>query len=78
MNGLVPNYVSGITAPQYGMPYVGTPIGLPGPPHIPLGVPAGLQTALMKNHTHYNIPQPRRTIQRCTCGSGRAIAIPSR
>src|SRR4051794_20129056 len=42
-NGLVPNYVSGITAPQYGMPYVGTPIGLPGPPHIPLGIPAGLQ-----------------------------------
>src|SRR3954447_27061627 len=56
--GLVPNYVSGITAPQYGMPYVGTPIGLPGPPHIPLGVPAGLQRHVMKNHTHFNIPQP--------------------
>jgi hypothetical protein len=56
--GLVPNYVAGITAPQYGMPHVGTPIGLPGPPHIPLGVPAGLQKHVMKNHTHYNIPQP--------------------
>jgi hypothetical protein len=56
--GLVPNYVAGITAPQYGMPYVGTPIGLPGPPHIPLGVPAGLQRHKMVNHTHYNIPQP--------------------
>src|SRR2546423_5302144 len=56
--GLVPNYVSGITAPQYGMPYVGTPIGLPGPPHIPLGVPAGLQRHTMTNHTHMNIPQP--------------------
>ena len=38
-----PNYVAG--APQWGMPITGTPIGLPGPPHIPLGVPAGLQTA---------------------------------
>jgi hypothetical protein len=56
--GLVPNYVSGITAPQYGMPSVGTPIGLPGPPHIPLGVPAGLQRHVMKNHTHFAIPQP--------------------
>src|SRR5262245_23997322 len=58
--GMPPNYVAGVTAPQYGMPYVGTPIGLPGPPHIPLGVPAGLQRHVMKNHTHYNIPQPAK------------------
>jgi hypothetical protein len=58
--GLVPNYVAGITAPQYGMPYVGTPIGLPGPPHIPLGIPAGLKNHTMKNHTHYNIPGPTK------------------
>ena len=38
-----PGYVAGVTAPQYGMPMCGTPIGLAGPPHIPLGVPAGLQ-----------------------------------
>ena len=57
-SGLVPNYVAGITAPQYGMPYVGTPIGLPGPPHIPLGGPAGLQHHSMKNHTHMHIPGP--------------------
>jgi hypothetical protein len=56
--GLMPNYVAGVTAPQYGMPYVGTPIGLPGPPHIPLGIPAGLQRHKMVNHTHFNIPQP--------------------
>lgn len=61
--GLMPNYVSGVTAPQYGMPYVGTPIGLPGPPHIPLGVPAGLQRHVMKNHTHYNIPQPAKNFK---------------
>lgn len=51
-------YVAGVTVPQYGMPYSGTPIGLPGPPHIPLGVPAGLQEHTIKNHTHMNIPDP--------------------
>src|SRR5688572_25654617 len=59
-SGLVPNYVAGVTSPQYGMPYVGTPIGLPGPPHIPLGIPAGLQRHTMTNHTHMNIPQPAK------------------
>jgi len=57
-SGLVPNYVAGITSPQYGMPYVGTPIGLPGPPHIPLGGPAGLHKHVMHNHTHMSIPDP--------------------
>jgi tetratricopeptide (TPR) repeat protein len=33
----------GIRAPQYGMARTGTPIGLPGPPHIPFGAPAGFQ-----------------------------------
>jgi hypothetical protein len=59
-SGLVPNYVAGITAPQYGMPHVGTPIGLPGPPHIPLGGEAGLRRHTMTNHTRMNIPQPAR------------------
>ena len=53
-----PNMVAGVSAPQYGMTYSGTPIGLPGPPHIPLGGPAGLQKHVMKNHTHMNIPDP--------------------
>ena len=35
--------ISGVTSPQYGMPMCGTPIGLPGPPSVPLGSPAGLQ-----------------------------------
>jgi hypothetical protein len=56
--GVMPNYVAGVTAAQYGMPYVGTPIGLPGPPHIPLGGPAGLQKHVMKNHTHVHVPGP--------------------
>ncbi len=53
-----PNMVAGVSAPQYGMTYTGTPIGLPGPPHIPLGAPAGLQSHTIKNHTHMNIPGP--------------------
>ncbi|SFI47860.1 hypothetical protein [Planctomicrobium piriforme] len=44
--------------PMYGYPNVGTPIGLPGPPHIPLGRPAGLQSHTMRNTTDYNIPRP--------------------
>ena len=44
-------FIAGVTAPQYGMPISGTPIGLPGPPHIPLGVPAGLQKHVIANHT---------------------------
>lgn len=52
------NYISGLTGPQYGMPTCGTPIGLPGPPHIPLGVPAGLQKHAISNHTMMNMPQP--------------------
>jgi hypothetical protein len=56
--GLPPGFVAGVTAPQYGMPITGTPIGLPGPPHVPLGIPAGLQRHTMVNHTHYHIPGP--------------------
>jgi hypothetical protein len=51
-------YLSGVTMPQYGMPMCGTPIGLPGPPHVPLGVPAGLQKHVIKNHTRVHIPEP--------------------
>jgi hypothetical protein len=36
------NPINGGPAGSWGMPITGTPIGLPGPPHIPLGVPAGL------------------------------------
>lgn len=61
--GLIPNYISGVTAPQYGMTMSGTPIGLPGPPHIPLGGPAGLQKHVMKNHTHMHLPKPTKKLQ---------------
>ena len=54
----LPPHLSGVTIPQWGMPITGTPIGLPGPPHIPLGVPAGLQQHVVKNHTHVHMPGP--------------------
>ncbi|MBW3596828.1 MAG: hypothetical protein KY475_06075 [Planctomycetes bacterium] len=56
--GMPPPYVVGVTAPTYGYPITGTPIGLPGPPHIPLGVPAGLQSHKMRNWTRTRLPQP--------------------
>ena len=52
------DYIAGVTAPQYGMPMCGTPIGLPGPPHVPLGVPAGLQKHTIVNHTRVHMPEP--------------------
>jgi len=62
--GTVPmNYISGVTGPQYGMPMSGTPIGLPGPPHVPLGGPAGLQKHVMRNHTSVHIPQPTEKVR---------------
>ena len=51
-------YVSGVSGPAYGMPWTGTQIGLPGPPHIPLGGPAGLREYNMHNHTAMQIPGP--------------------
>ncbi|MCA9121218.1 MAG: hypothetical protein H6822_21780 [Planctomycetaceae bacterium] len=54
--GLTPPYVSGVTVPQYGMTTSGTPIGLPGPPHIPFGGPASLQSHSIRNNTHMHLP----------------------
>ena len=53
-----PHMVSGMSTPQWGMPHVGTPIGLPGPPHIPLGHEAGLTKHTVKNHTRVRMPPP--------------------
>ncbi len=58
-----PQFIAGVTVPEYGMPYCGTPIGLPGPPHIPLGVPAGLQRHEMVNETHMHIPPPTSSMK---------------
>ena len=53
------NPISGMAGlPQWGMPITGTPIGLPGPPHLPLGGPAGLQSHTIRNLSRNNIPPP--------------------
>ena len=52
------DYISGVSGPGYGMPSSGTQIGLPGPPHIPLGGPAGLREYRIHNHTAMQIPGP--------------------
>ena len=52
------NYISGVTAPHYGMVNTPTPLGLPGAAHLPLGGPAGLQRYTMHNHTPMQIPGP--------------------
>ncbi|MCM2370546.1 hypothetical protein [Aporhodopirellula aestuarii] len=59
----LPGMIAGVNAPQYGMPYTGTPIGLPGPPHIPLGAPAGLQSHTIRNRTHMHMPQPVQDVR---------------
>jgi hypothetical protein len=57
-----PQFVAGMDVPEYGMPYCGTPIGLPGPPYVPLGVPAGLQKHVIANETHMHIPPPTEAV----------------
>jgi hypothetical protein len=58
-----PQFVAGMDVPEYGMPYCGTPIGLPGPPYIPGGIPAGLQRHVMVNETHMHIPPPTEQVK---------------
>lgn len=56
------NYISGVTGPHYGMPHTATSIGLPGPPHIPYGGPAGLRKRTIHNHTAMHIPGPTHEV----------------
>lgn len=44
--------------PAWGMPMTGTPIGLVGPPHLPLGGPAGLQSHTVRNRSDNRMPEP--------------------
>ena len=54
----LPGMIAGVNAPQYGMPMSGTPIGLAGPPHIPLGHEASLTKHSIRNRTRVNMPRP--------------------
>lgn len=65
-NGLIPDaaIMAGFGAPgapggqSWGIPITGTPIGLPGPPHLPLGGPAGLKSHTVRNLTENRLPSP--------------------
>ena len=52
------NPVGGGTSPSWGMPMTSTPIGLPGPAHLPYGGPAGLRSHTVRNQTKQRIPKP--------------------
>lgn len=52
------NPVSGGPAPSWGMPISGTPIGVPGPAHLPFGAPAGLRSHTVRNKTRQQLPEP--------------------
>lgn len=58
---VVPVAGMGMT-PPWGMPSVGTPVGLPGPPHIPLGGPAGLRSHTIRNRSNNKTPDPTRDL----------------
>ncbi len=58
-----PGNVAGVTTAPYGMPLTGTPIGLPGPPHVPLGIPAGMQRHTIVNHTIEHYPGPTERVR---------------
>jgi len=44
--------------PRWGMPMTATPIGLPGPPHLPYGGQASLQSHVIRNRSNNRIPEP--------------------
>lgn len=53
------NPISGVgPTPVWGMTSSATPIGLPGPPHLPYGGPAGLKSHTVRNLTRQDIPRP--------------------
>jgi hypothetical protein len=49
--------IAGVNMPVWGMPYTGTPIGLPGPTHLPYGGPATLKSHTVRNLTKQDLPQ---------------------
>ena len=53
------NPISGVAGmPAWGSPTSSTPIGLPGPPHLPFGGPASLKSHTVRNLTRQELPDP--------------------
>lgn len=50
--------ISGVNTQAWGMPSTGTPIGLPGPVHLPYGGPASLKSHTIRNRTRMDLPKP--------------------
>ena len=48
--------------PPWGMPITSTPIGLPGPAHLPLGGRANLRSHTIRNLSPNKIPEPTRDL----------------
>jgi hypothetical protein len=58
------NPISGIGGtPTWGTPITTTPIGLPGPPHLPMGHRAGLRSHTIRNLSEYDLPEPTDTMR---------------
>jgi len=58
------NFMPGVNAPQYGMPMCGTPIGLPGPPSVPLGFLPACRTRHEEPHVCPPAPADREGADR--------------
>ena len=59
MARIPPAYVAGVTGPAVWHADGRHARSVwPGPPHVPLGVPAGLQRSVIENHTAVHMPQP--------------------
>jgi hypothetical protein len=50
--------IAGLNTPVWGMPITGTPIGLPGPTHLPYGGPASLKSHTVVNRSKNQLPDP--------------------
>ncbi len=61
-SGIPGQPISGVNMQAWGMPITGTPIGLAGPPHLPYGGPASLQSHTMRNRTNVNLPNPVKDV----------------
>lgn len=55
--------ISGVNMPVWGQPATGTPIGLPGPTHLPYGGPASLTNHVVYNRTKQNLPEPVKSMR---------------
>ena len=61
-SGMPGQPIAGVNTVPWGMPHTGTPIGLPGPPHLPYGGPASLQSHTTRNLTKQDLGRPVKDV----------------